>query len=320
MGTEHVRRVDHVRRSGASPLPDELRTNLESLSGVDLSGVDVHYRSARPAEVGALAFAQGTSIHVAPGQERHLPHEAWHVVQQARGRVAPMERLNRDQHLNTESRLEREAEVMGHRAARIQRSAMAVAPDRPLRPPATPRIVQLMATAKGKSVSNLKELNVLLKSVGSSVVIGPSDFEDDSPTASALDTAIAAASTVVTKSTTRRQLIADIGARLSNQKAQAKKPPPDRETLRRQAAKACRTFDGQYYGGDNQTLHVHDVGGDFHLKGPGGSRKNIYVDSKLRVDVLRDARTLLEGHPMAATLHAAIDKALIAYNLPLDNY
>ena len=29
----------------------------------------------------ALAYAQGSDIHLAPGQEQHLPHEAWHVVQ-----------------------------------------------------------------------------------------------------------------------------------------------------------------------------------------------------------------------------------------------
>lgn len=31
----------------------------------------------------------GEPIHVAAGQEQHLPHEAWHVVRQAQGRVKP---------------------------------------------------------------------------------------------------------------------------------------------------------------------------------------------------------------------------------------
>ncbi|HAP61901.1 MAG TPA: hypothetical protein DCR93_21180, partial [Cytophagales bacterium] len=31
----------------------------------------------------------GTDIHLAPGQQKHLPHEAWHVVQQKQGRVKP---------------------------------------------------------------------------------------------------------------------------------------------------------------------------------------------------------------------------------------
>ncbi|MEM7041075.1 MAG: DUF4157 domain-containing protein [Bacteroidota bacterium] len=35
----------------------------------------------------AHAYDQGTDIHIGPGQEKHLPHEAWHVVQQKQGRV-----------------------------------------------------------------------------------------------------------------------------------------------------------------------------------------------------------------------------------------
>lgn len=49
----------------------------------------MHYNSSRPAQLQALAYAQGSDIHLGPGQERHLPHEAWHGVQQAQGRVQP---------------------------------------------------------------------------------------------------------------------------------------------------------------------------------------------------------------------------------------
>ena len=35
----------------------------------------------------ARAYTQGSEIYMAPGQERHLAHEAWHVVQQKQGRV-----------------------------------------------------------------------------------------------------------------------------------------------------------------------------------------------------------------------------------------
>jgi len=51
--------------------------------------VQVHRNSSKPAQLNAHAFAQGSDIHLAPGQEQHLPHEAWHVVQQAQGRVKP---------------------------------------------------------------------------------------------------------------------------------------------------------------------------------------------------------------------------------------
>lgn len=68
-------------------LPNQLKSGVEALSGQSLDDVKVHYNSAQPAQLNALAYAQGTDIHVAPGQEQHLPHEAWHVAQQKQGRV-----------------------------------------------------------------------------------------------------------------------------------------------------------------------------------------------------------------------------------------
>jgi len=70
-------------------MPAPLKAGLEQLSGLDMSDVQVQYNSPKPAEIHALAYAQGNQIHVGPGQERHLPHEAWHVVQQKQGRVRP---------------------------------------------------------------------------------------------------------------------------------------------------------------------------------------------------------------------------------------
>ncbi|MCO5382495.1 MAG: DUF4157 domain-containing protein [Methanosarcina barkeri] len=70
-------------------LPDNLKAGVENLSGMSMDGVKVHYNSGTPAQLNALAYTQGSNIHVAPGQERHLPHEAWHVVQQKQSRVQP---------------------------------------------------------------------------------------------------------------------------------------------------------------------------------------------------------------------------------------
>ena len=70
-------------------LPDNLKTGVENLSGMDISDVKVHYNSKKPPELNAHAYAQGSDIHVAAGQEKHLAHEAWHVVQQKQGRVQP---------------------------------------------------------------------------------------------------------------------------------------------------------------------------------------------------------------------------------------
>ena len=70
-------------------LPDNLKSGMESLSGMSLDEVKVHRNSDKPAQLQAHAYAQGTEIHLASGQEKHLPHEAWHVVQQKEGRIKP---------------------------------------------------------------------------------------------------------------------------------------------------------------------------------------------------------------------------------------
>jgi hypothetical protein len=71
------------------PLPESLRSNIENLSGADLSDVRVHYNSPLANQLNAQDYARGNDIHIGPGQERNLPHEAWHVVQQRQGRVSP---------------------------------------------------------------------------------------------------------------------------------------------------------------------------------------------------------------------------------------
>jgi hypothetical protein len=110
-------------RSAAGPrpnrtgLPDRLKAGVEAISGVSLHGVKVHYNSPHPGRLGAHAYARGREIHVARGQERHLPHEAWHLVQQAQGRVRPGRRLGPNVPVNEDRHLEREADAMGAKAA-----------------------------------------------------------------------------------------------------------------------------------------------------------------------------------------------------------
>lgn len=109
------------RRENRTGLPDQLKSGVENLSGYSLDDVRVHYNSAQPAQLNALAYAQGTDIHVAPGQERHLPHEAWHIVQQKQGRVQPTMQA-KGVPINDDGGLEREADMMGTEAA-MQRFA-----------------------------------------------------------------------------------------------------------------------------------------------------------------------------------------------------
>lgn len=100
-------------------LPDQLKSGIESLSGMSMNHVKVHYNSDKPAQLQAHAYAQGSEIHLGAGQEKHLPHEAWHVVQQAQGRVRPSMQMKAGISLNDDVGLEREADLMGDQAWRV---------------------------------------------------------------------------------------------------------------------------------------------------------------------------------------------------------
>lgn len=104
-----------IQKKNETGMPDKLKEGIESLSGFSMDDVRVHYNSSKPATVQALAYTQGTDIHVAPGQEKHLPHEAWHVTQQMAGRVSPTTNIN-GMPVNDNAALEHEADVMGEKA------------------------------------------------------------------------------------------------------------------------------------------------------------------------------------------------------------
>ncbi|WP_287253554.1 DUF4157 domain-containing protein [Moorena sp. SIO4E2] len=106
-------RSDNQNKTG---LPDRLKAGVENLSGYSMDDVRVHYNSQKPAQLQALAYTQGTDIHVGPGQEKHLAHEAWHVVQQKQGRVKPTKQTDGVE-INDDAGLEKESDVMGAKAA-----------------------------------------------------------------------------------------------------------------------------------------------------------------------------------------------------------
>ena len=148
-------------------LPGLLKAGVEALSGLSLDDVRVHYNSPKPTGLNALAYAQGTDIHVTPQQERHVPHEAWHVVQQKQGRVkATIQRMGIG--INDDRALEQEADVMGKRAQTTLANPFSVSTETP-RPPSiansqpVQRIIQIGAnppytvykTRKGKATSDL---------------------------------------------------------------------------------------------------------------------------------------------------------------------
>lgn len=112
------RMVGRFLQGRVSGLPERLKQGVEALSGLVMDDVRVHYNSPKPAELQALAYTQGNQIYVGPGQEKHLPHEAWHVVQQKLGRVRPTMQID-GVAVNADLRLEQEAHNMGTTAAQM---------------------------------------------------------------------------------------------------------------------------------------------------------------------------------------------------------
>lgn len=107
------------KRENNTGLPDNLKTGIENMSGYSMDDVKVHRNSDKPAKLHALAYAQGTDIHLGPSQEKHLPHEAWHVVQQKQGRVKPTLQMKSGVTVNDDFSLESEADTMGAKAFRL---------------------------------------------------------------------------------------------------------------------------------------------------------------------------------------------------------
>ncbi len=110
-----------IQQKNNTGLPNHVKAGIEHLSGMNMDHVSVSYNSPKPAQLNAHAYAQGSQIHMAPGQSQHVAHEAWHVVQQAQGRVAPTTQFA-GQAINDNQALETEADVMGAKAESIGRS------------------------------------------------------------------------------------------------------------------------------------------------------------------------------------------------------
>lgn len=94
-------------------IPLQLKRRMEEHTGLSFQDVRVHYNSGQPGEINALACTQGTQVYLAPGEEKHLPHELGHVVQQKQGIVKADTRHPGGVWLNTDPKLEQEADQIG---------------------------------------------------------------------------------------------------------------------------------------------------------------------------------------------------------------
>lgn len=119
-------------------LPTSLLRAIEAAVGHDLSNIRVHPDSTHANQLGAIAYAQGNQIHVAPGQfrpetpggRRLLGHEVAHVLQQSQGRVEANGHVD-GLAINEDPHLEREADRLGARIAQAD-AKKPIEPDQPI--------------------------------------------------------------------------------------------------------------------------------------------------------------------------------------------
>jgi hypothetical protein len=96
-------------------LPDDVKSGIEILAGNAMDKVEVHCNSAKTAQLQADNCARGTDISLSPG--KHLPHEAWHIVEQKKGRVKPAKQMKDKVKVNDNCELEKAADAMGENSA-----------------------------------------------------------------------------------------------------------------------------------------------------------------------------------------------------------
>lgn len=111
-----LKNMSSKKQVNKTGLPDNLKTGVESYPGMVIDDVKVHFNSAEPTHLTDKGYSQGSDIHTVAGQEKHLPHEAWHVVQQKQGRVQPTIQILSDAIINDDAALEKEADAMGAKA------------------------------------------------------------------------------------------------------------------------------------------------------------------------------------------------------------
>jgi len=104
-------------------LPNSLQTNIEHLAGTPMDDVEVHYNSREPSRFGAKAVTRDDQIHLSPGEEDQLHHEAWHAAQQKQGRVNATGNIDGFP-VNSQPALEHEADIMGARASGAEVSGL----------------------------------------------------------------------------------------------------------------------------------------------------------------------------------------------------
>lgn len=101
------------KKENHTGIPTRLKERMEQSTGLSFDDVRVNYNSSLPARLDALGYTKGNRVEIAPGQERQLPHELGHVVQQKLGIVRANARHSTGEAMNTDAALERQADEIG---------------------------------------------------------------------------------------------------------------------------------------------------------------------------------------------------------------
>lgn len=119
--------MEHLYHSGQDPqessgsnltgIPTQMKLDFEQHSGLSFDDVRVHYGSEKPERVQALAYTQGTDVYLGPGQERCLPHELGHIIQQ-KSRAIPVTQQWNGLPFNADPAMEAQADAFASGALR----------------------------------------------------------------------------------------------------------------------------------------------------------------------------------------------------------
>ncbi len=143
-----------------APMPAGLRAKMEGSFQADFSSVRVH-EGGHASQVGALAYAQGTDLHFAPGQyqpetqsgQALIGHELAHVVQQGAGRVAAPAQA-KGAPVVADHGLEDEADRAGQAAARGQPARLSGSADAGPMPKRADQPIQCFGSQEHQSLGD----------------------------------------------------------------------------------------------------------------------------------------------------------------------
>lgn len=134
-------------------IPDNMKKRFEAFSSFSFDDVRVYYNSEKPATINAHAYTKGTQVYIAPGQDKRLPHELGHVVQQKKGIIPATTKINNIS-INDDAYLEKEADDIGNKAVLSDFSQVREKPCVSVKTPAIQRYATFNQDGKVYNISD----------------------------------------------------------------------------------------------------------------------------------------------------------------------